>query len=159
MPFPEAIELFDLRPGDLLPGVSVIPRFGDVTRDLWYAGYKHVVVEVEPEEERKGWKAGFYRSKVTPKEAFRRLVQQPFADELGRNNVVRLKYEPTTDSQGRSTFKISVVISPNATRRLASDAALNSIVALQKRFREMQIEGTPIIEFATEAELAQDADT
>jgi hypothetical protein len=77
--------------------------------------------------------------------------------ELGAENVVRAEYEPTTDSQGRDALKVTVVIAPGATKRLKGQSALSALVGVQKRLREMGEDRTPIIEYATEAELAQDA--
>jgi hypothetical protein len=68
-----------------------------VRRDLWFAGFEQIVVEIERAEGRKSsWKPGFYRSPIEPKEAFRRLIEQPFIAELGKKNVVRAEYEPAT---------------------------------------------------------------
>jgi hypothetical protein len=155
----EAIALFELRPDDFISVSAAIPRprFGDVNRDLLHAGFKHVVVEIERDEGLKAkWKAGFYKTRITPKEAFRRLIQQPVVAELGKDNVLRVEHEPTTDSQGRSAIKITVVIAPDATKKLANGAVLDALVRLQTRLREMGVDRTPIIEYATEAELLQD---
>lgn len=157
MPLLEAIQLFELRPGDFVSELAITPRFGDTTRDRTYFGFRHVVVEVGRDEGQKAkWKSGFYVSRIKPDEAFRRLIQQAFVAELGNENVIRAEYEPTTDLQGRSALKITVVIAPEATNRLAKGAALDALVGLQKRLREMREERTPIIEYATEAELQQD---
>jgi len=79
------------------------------------------------------------------------------AAELGEDNIVRLDWEPTTDSQGREALKITVVIPPGATRKLRDGAVLDASVRLRERLREMGENRTPIVEYATEAELAQDA--
>jgi len=114
-------------------------------------------VEVEREEGQKTkWKPGFYKSRLTPKEVFRRLIQQPLVAELGNHNVVRAEFEPTTDSQGRGALKITVVIAPGAIQRLANGAVVDALVRLQERLREMRVDRTPIVEYATEAELVQD---
>jgi hypothetical protein len=60
----EAITLLELRPADFVSEFEVTPRFGN-----------HVIVEVDPSEAVEKWKAGFYRSRVTPKEALDRLGQ------------------------------------------------------------------------------------
>jgi len=159
LPVPEAIALFELRPNDFLSDLTAIPRprFGDVDHDLSYAGYKHIVIEIEHDEGQKAkWKPGFYKSRIRPKEAFRRLIQQPLVTELGNDNVVRVEYGPTTDSQGQGALKITVVITPGAAQRLANGVVLDALVRLRERLREMRDDRTPIIEYATEAELAQD---
>jgi len=157
LPLAEAIDLFELKPQDLVSDLSKTLRFGNANHELLYAGYKYIVVEVGVSEARRAkWKPGFYRSPIKPEEAFRRLIQQALAAELGNNNVVRVDYEPATDSQGRGALKITVVIAADAIKRLRNGAALNALVRLQERLREMGERRTPIIQYATEAELQQD---
>ncbi len=158
LPLLEAIGLFELRPDSFVSDLEVTPRFGAVDRDLTYAGFKHIVVEVERNEGRKAkWKPGFYKSPIKPRDAFGRLIRHALAAELGEDNIVRLDWEPTTDSQGREALKITVVIPPGATRKLRDGAVLDASVRLRERLREMGENRTPIVEYATEAELAQDA--
>ena len=76
--------------------------------------------------------------------------------ELGAENVVRVEFEPATDSQGQDALKITVVIAPGSTEKLAKGASLSALVRLQERLSKMRDDRTPIIEYATEAELAQD---
>ena len=143
LPVSEAITLFELEPEDLVSDLTVTPRFGDVRRDLWFEGFKYIVVEVDRTEGRKtNWKPGFYRSRITPKEAFRRLIEQPFMAELGKKNVVRVAYEPGTDSWGRGALKITVVLAPGDARRLAK-GTLDASVRLQERLEEMGGNGGP----------------
>ncbi len=157
LPVSEAVSLFELQPKDFVSDLATTPRFGRVDRDLWYLGYKHIVVEIGRNEGRRTkWKPGFYRSRVKPEEAFRRLIQQALVAELGAENVVRVEYETTTDSQDQDALKITVVIAPGATGKLAKGASLNALVRLQKRLSEMREDRTPIIEYATEDELKQD---
>jgi hypothetical protein len=49
------------------------------------------------------------------------------------------------------------VITPGATKKLKNGAVLDALVKLQERLREMRESRVPIVEYATEAELAQDA--
>ena len=159
LPVSKAVVLFELRPDDHVSDLKATPRFGDVNRDLTYAGFKHIVVEIERNEGRQAnWTPGFYKSQITPKEAVVRLIRQALVTELGDNIVERLKIEPTTDSQGREALKIAVVIAPGATDRIAGGAVLDALVSVQDRFREMREERIPIIEYATEEELDQDGD-
>jgi hypothetical protein len=133
------------------------PRFADPDLDLWYAGFRHVVVEIEEDEARRGkWKPGFYRSRHTPKEVFRRLVEQPLVAALGSDNVLRVEVAPTLDAEGRGAMLATVVIVPDALKGLDSDAQVDAELRLQERLREMHVAGASIIVFATEAELAED---
>src|SRR5262249_1378371 len=122
-----------------------------------YAGFKHIVVEIERNEgRREGWTPGFYKARIKPEEAFGRLIQQAVTTKLGADNVVRLDWKPATDSQGRGALKITVVITPEATQKIKGGAALDALVKLQERLTEMHEERIPLIEYATEAELQQD---
>jgi hypothetical protein len=159
LPLAEAIALCELQPRDFLSDLATRPgpRFGDADRDLWYAGFKHVVVVVEEDEALKAkWKPGFYKSRLTPKEVFRRLVQQPVVAALGSEDVVRVEVEPTIDAEGLGAMLATVVITPNAIERLGPEAEVDAEVRLQERLREMHVAGTAIMVFATEAELAED---
>lgn len=156
LPAQDAIDLFELRPTDYVSGLERTPRFGDVSRNLTFFGYKNIVVEIgRTEGNRIGWRPGFYRSRIKPEDGFGKLIQQALVAELGANNVVRVEHEPTIDSQGEEALKITIVIAPRAIKKLAKDASLNALVRLQERLSEMRETRTPIIEYATEAELAR----
>lgn len=158
LPLPEVIKLFDLRPDDFSSDLDTPPHFGAVGRNLTFAGYKYVVVEVDRAEARQeNWKPGFYKSRIRPGDAFGRLIGQALVSELGKENVIRVDLVPTSDSQGREALKITVVITPEATQRLKNGAVLDALVKLQQRLNEMQDHRIPIVEYATEAELSHDA--
>ena len=78
------------------------------------------------------------------------------ASELGAENVLRVESEQTIDSRDQDALRITVVIAPNATKKLASGASLAALVRLRERLNEMREQRTPIVEYATEDELAQD---
>lgn len=158
IPLQEAIELLELRPNDFISDPEAALRFGNETLDLTFAGFKHIVAEIERGEAKKAnWKAGLYKSRIRPDEAFRRLIQQSFAIALGKDNVLRVEHAPTTDSQGREALKITVVIAPDALKRMPSGAVLDALVQLRRRLSDMRDDRTPIVEYATEAELLEDA--
>jgi hypothetical protein len=154
----DAISIFEVRKTDLVSDLTTTPHFGDIQRDLTFAGFKQIVVEAAPREARElGWKPGFYRSKVKPEEAFTKLIQHIFVSELGAENVDHVRWKRTIDSQGEEALRIIVVITPNATKRLKDAAALDALVKLQSRLREMRENRIPIVEYTTKAELAQNA--
>jgi hypothetical protein len=158
IPVSDAVSAFDLRTNDFLSDLSNTPRFGDANRDLWYGGFKHIVVEISPDEARRiKWRPGFYVSRVKPSEARDRLIQQALVSVLGANNVVRVDSRPTVDSEGRDALRISVVLSPGAVKRIKGGPALDALVNLRSRLDDMGEHRTPLVEYATEAELAQDA--
>ncbi|MBX9843679.1 MAG: hypothetical protein K2Z80_17910 [Xanthobacteraceae bacterium] len=156
LPLADAIKLFQLEEKDLVSDLANTPRFGTTDQDLTYAGFKHIVVEVERNEGRQEkWRSGFYRSRVGPKEAFGKLLRHALATKLGSDNIVDLRWKPAVDSQGHEAIKITVVIAPDATKKLNNEAALDALVSLQDRLTEMRDDRVPILEYATEAELKQ----
>ena len=156
LPLADAIALFQIAAGDIVSELAAPPRFGVTERDLTYAGFKHIVVEVDRNEGRHAkWKPGFYRSQIRPKDAFGKLLWHALATKLGRDNVVDLIWKPTVDSQGHDALKITVVIAPGAIKKLKNGAALDALVSLQERLVEMRDTRVPILEYATEAELKQ----
>jgi hypothetical protein len=157
IPLSEAIQNFELQPGDFISEATSAPRFADRDRDLSLAGFKRIVVEIEPDEgKRAKWKPGLYGSRIRPDEGYRRLIEQPFVAALGKANVVRVEYAPATDSRGRDALKVIVVIAPDAVKRLAGGSVLDALVRLRERLSEMRDDRTPIVEYATEAELLED---
>lgn len=158
LPLSVAIHLFELKSTDFQSELGAGPRFGATDRNLWYAGFKHIVVQVGPTEAREAaWKPGFYKSRVKPKEAFGRILRHTLTAKLGEENVERVESEPTTDSQGRDALKVTVVVSPSGVQKLRGGAPLDALVALREQLRDMLEDRIIIIEYATEAELQQDA--
>jgi hypothetical protein len=142
----------------LISDLAETPRFGDPDRTLYYQGFKHIVVEINVSEARREkWRPGFYRSGVNPRDAFGRLIRNAFETALGKENIIRIEYSDTTDSRGQDALHITTVIPPNAARNLRQGATLDALVKLQERLREMREERNPIVEYATEAELAENA--
>ncbi|HET8700024.1 MAG TPA: hypothetical protein VFO94_21245 [Gammaproteobacteria bacterium] len=158
LPLQEAVSLFELRQDQFVSDIAVTPRFGGAERDLTWAGYRHIVIEIDARDALKAkWKAGFYRSKIRPREAFRRLVQQAIVSALGSENVVRVECAGAVGSLGEPALRVTVVLTPGAPARLASRGVIEASMKLNDRLREMRTYSTPLIEYATEAELAQDA--
>jgi len=160
LPLAEAIALCELRSRDFLSDLAARPRprFGDVERDLSYAGFKHVVVVVEKDEAREAnWRPGYYKSRLEPKEVFRRLIEQPLVATLGEGNVVRVEAASATDFHGQDAINVTVVIAPDALQRLTGPTTIEARQRLRERLREMRVTATPFVYYATEAELAEDA--
>lgn len=154
----DAVVICDLRREDFLSDLAKTPRMGDASKDLTYAGYQHILVEIEPsDEDAQDWPAGFYHSRLRPKEVFRRLAERALASGLGRRNVVTVKIEPTTDSLGRDALKFTVVITPAASHELVGESFIDALIKLQEQLDRMRVESTPIVEYATESELMHDA--
>lgn len=154
LPLAAVIVAFDLRPADFVSDLRHTPRFGDEKRDLRHAGFRHIVVEVEDREAlQPNWQPGFYKARVSPEEAPGRLLRQALAAQLGEDNMLRVELHPTTDFEDREALRITVVIPPDATQRLKANV-LDALVAARERLRDMGDDRTPLIEYATEAELA-----
>jgi len=154
LPLEAAIAAFDLQSDDFVSDLEHTPRFGDEKRDLRHAGFRHIVVEVEDSEGQQAhFTPGFYKTRVSPAKAPQRLVRQALAAHLGEDNVVRVELHATTDFQDRDALRITIVIPPDATQRLKG-RVLDALVAVTKRLRDMGDDRTPIVEYATEAELA-----
>lgn len=73
---------------------------------------------------------------------------------LGADNVVRIESEPTVDSQGKEALSILVVIAPDVVDTFTGDEVLDTLVQICDRLLEAGDERFPIIEYATEEELA-----
>ena len=154
LPLDAAIAAFDLQSGDFVSDLEHTPRFGDERRDLRHAGFRHIVVEVEDGEAQQAhMNPGFYKARVSPTEAPERLVRQVVTAHLGEDNVVRVELHATTDFEERDALRIVIVIPPDATQRVKG-RVLDALVAIRKRLRDMGDDRTPIVEYATEAELA-----
>ncbi len=155
LPLEEAIALLELRPEHFISDPSRTPRFGPQDRDRWLLGYRHVVVEVFPSESRlPDWKAGFYRSPVAPEDALNRILHNALAPVLGEANVLRVEHVPSTDSRGRDTFRVTVILAPSAQRRITGDMSIGAIGRLMNVLTAFGVAGTPILQYATEDELA-----
>jgi hypothetical protein len=155
LPLDEAIDLLELKPSHFISDPSRTPRFGPQDRDLSVFGYKHLVVEVHSDESHlPDWKAGFYRSPVRPQEALNRILYNALNPILGKANVLRVEHVASTDSEERETAKVTVVLAPGAPQRITGDISLDAVGRLQNLFVTLGIEGTPILQYATEEELA-----
>jgi hypothetical protein len=156
VPFDDAVALLELKPEHFLSDPSKTPRFGPQDRDLWFLGYRHIVVEIHPEESRPpDWQAGFYHSPIAPRHAFDRIVRNALGPILGEGNVLRVEHVPSTDSRGYAAAKVTVVLTPGAPQRITGEMSLRANARLQGLFASIEgAEGTPILQYATEDELA-----
>lgn len=155
LPVGEAVALLNLREKDFVSGPTSTPRFGPDDVDLRISGYKHVVLEVKTREARgTGWKAGFYRSPLSPYQVAERLFARAVGKVLGPQNVVRVAIEDSTDSTGGDALRFRVVIPAGAAEQLAEgNLPLDALVALREQLSQMRDDRTPIVEFTTEADL------
>ena len=156
LPLDEAVRTLRVEKKHFLSEPSRTPRFGDASRESRLAGYRHVVVEVEHAEARKGgWKPGFYRSPLDPDAAFNRLIEQAAVSNLGANNVARVIVEPALDSEGEEALRVTVVLKRYRAKQLSGDAVLDTLVSIRRRSQEMGEQRMPLVQYATEQELKQ----
>lgn len=88
-------------------------------------------------------------------EAIAKRVAKGQVADAGLERVVT---EPMTDSQGKDALRITVVLTPQAAQALSGDGALDLLVELQNALQREGEERFPIIEYATEQELAAEAE-
>jgi hypothetical protein len=73
---------------------------------------------------------------------------------LGPKNVLRVVAEPTTDLDGNEALHLLIVIAPGVAETASDDAVVDTLVQIIDRLRDAGEERFPIIEYATEEELA-----
>jgi hypothetical protein len=78
---------------------------------------------------------------------------------LSQQNSTSIVSSPSIDSTGQEALRITIVIPTGAEQRIQGDAALSTLVQLQERLREAGEDRFPIIEYSTEAELAESGDS
>lgn len=76
---------------------------------------------------------------------------------LGESNVGRVIVEPATDSRGNEAVRITVVLQPGAVERITGDQALGFLGGLHDQLWQRGEERSPIVSYATEEELADNA--
>jgi hypothetical protein len=73
---------------------------------------------------------------------------------LGPGNVIRVKSEPTSDSDGQDALDILIVIAPGVADAFTGEEVGGTLVQIIDRLRDAGDDRFPIIEYATEEELA-----
>lgn len=77
---------------------------------------------------------------------------------LSKKTVQRVFSEPTIDSRGEGALRVTIVVAPNAVEEIEGDALLETLVQIQQDLQRAGEERLAIVDYATEAELA-DAST
>lgn len=73
---------------------------------------------------------------------------------FGGEYVVRVESEPAVDSQGAEALNLLIVMAPSVAESIDGEAVLNTLVQIVDRLQQAGDERFPIIEYATEEELA-----
>ena len=71
-------------------------------------------------------------------------------------DIERIVPESATDSEGNAALRIILVLRAGAAQKLTGDNALDLLVGVQKDLRDAGEERFPIVEYATEQEIALD---
>jgi Flp pilus assembly protein CpaB len=74
---------------------------------------------------------------------------------LGASRVLRAIAVPWVDLDGDDTWRVTIVIEPDAVDAIDGAAVLDNLVALHERLRQYGDERLPFVEFATEEELRE----
>ena len=85
------------------------------------------------------------------------LAREVARAQAANANPERVFTRPTTDSLGNDALRITLVLPPSSVRALTGDEALDLLVALQRRLQEAGEERLTLIEYATEADLSEEA--
>lgn len=81
------------------------------------------------------------------------IAKEIAVSNLSSANVSSIVSSTATDSTGHDAVKITIVITPEAEKRIKGDAALDTLVAIQSRLREEGDSRTAIVEYVTKEEL------
>jgi hypothetical protein len=86
------------------------------------------------------------------------IVAQVARKNLGQKLVQRTFSDPTIASDGNEALRITIVIAPKAVAKFKGDSVLDTLVQIHDGLLAAGEERFPIVEYATEEELA-DADS
>ena len=73
---------------------------------------------------------------------------------FGSQKIVRVESEPTADLDGNEALNLLIVVAPDFAEAINGDAVLDTLVQIVDRLQEAGDDRFPIIEYATEEELA-----
>jgi hypothetical protein len=78
---------------------------------------------------------------------------------LPSHSVERVESTETIDSEGQSAVRVLIVLRPNVVQKLKGDAVLDTLVSIQNKLSDAGEERLSIVEYATEDELRESADS
>ncbi|HEU5272278.1 MAG TPA: hypothetical protein VFU97_01350 [Xanthobacteraceae bacterium] len=73
---------------------------------------------------------------------------------LSHAHVTSVSSEPTIDSEGHDALRITIVLAPDSATSLSGDKVLDTLLQIRRNLQTAGESRFPIVEFATEAELA-----
>ncbi len=77
---------------------------------------------------------------------------------LAPGTVARIISEPTVDSQGNDALHITIVINPQASKKITGNQALDTLAQLQTKLQEAGEQRFAVVDYATEDELIDGGD-
>ena len=86
-----------------------------------------------------------------------KIVGEVATVHLKRRNFERVTSKATVDSEGEEAVRITIVLKPGALDRLKGDPVFDTLVEIHHRLRAAGEERFPLVEYATQAELDEDA--
>lgn len=89
----------------------------------------------------------------------REIAQDVAIANLASTNVTSVSSSPTTDSEGHDALRITIVIKSGSESKIGGDAALDTLVGIQRRLRREGEERLAIVEYATKEELEAGGDS
>jgi hypothetical protein len=92
-------------------------------------------------------------------DSVRQIATRVATANLSIQNFTSVISSTAVDSQGQEALRIVIVIPPGAQSRIQGSTALNTLVEIQDSLRRAGEERFPIIEYATEKELAEGGDS
>jgi hypothetical protein len=89
-----------------------------------------------------------------------RIVKKAASSILkGNAGIERVFNEPTADSRGADALRITIVLKPGAVDKISGAMAVDTLVNIDKALRDAGEDSFPILEYATEEELASSDDS
>jgi hypothetical protein len=132
------------------------PRINEPTAVSDGSDFNLVVVRLDGDETRDGIRhAGYYVvERLEPRDATQWLVERALRSEVGNENVVRVIVDGSwMDSENRPAYKVTVEIPQGAVDRISGEAAIKAFRRLRALIEHWPRNGTPLLQYATAAEL------
>jgi hypothetical protein len=95
-----------------------------------------------------------YMSEMLDLETVTQISTEVARANFGSEHIVRVESEPAADSQGEEALNLLIVVAPSIVETMDGEAVLNTLVQIVDRLQQAGDERFPIIEYATEEELA-----
>lgn len=99
-------------------------------------------------------------SKVTMLSAndIERIAADAARRHLGTEIIDRITSADTIDSEGREAVRITVILVPNAARKLGGDAALDTLVEIQQKLAAAGESRLATIDYGEAGEIFEESD-